>query len=78
MENTLKQIADNPALFEAVKEVMRKEFKLDDISPDLSEREIGETAKARLLGKKLLERGFEDIERHKTPTVTPNEDMPAR
>ena len=78
MDNTLKGIAENPALFEAVKEIMRKKFSLGDLDGNTNVMILGEHVKARLQGLKLLEDGFAEIELYKTPTETSNDNMPAR
>lgn len=78
IETNLKLIADNKDLFDAIKDVLRKQFSFGDIKSDWTQDKIGEEVKAVLVGKKLLEQGFDEIEKHKTSVTSTESLMPGR
>ena len=74
----LKSIADNPALKEALKELILKQFNEDSISTQLDDSSLGQVTRARLEGIKKVENAFKEIETLKTVKEKPVEPMPAR
>lgn len=78
MNPILSQLADNPALFEAVKARLLSEFDLDDIWAMETAQDLGEVVKARLTGRLLITRVFDDIARLKTTPTKAPEPNPAR
>ena len=76
MPEILKQLADNPNLFEAVKKVIEKHFSLDDINSETPN--LAEKVRARLDGKELLKTAFKEIASHKTFKEIPLGENPAR
>ena len=77
--NILKVIADNPALFEVLKEVFRKQFKVEgSVNTQMENNAIGQVVRARLDGLDLLEGAFKEIESCKTVENKPVGENPAR
>ena len=76
MPEILKQLADNPNLFEAVKKTIEKHFAFDDINSETPN--LAEKVRARLDGKELLKNAFKEIASHKTFKEIPIGDNPAR
>ena len=76
MPEILKQLADNPNLFEAVKKLLEKHFSLDDIKADTPN--LADLVRARLDGKELLKTAFKEIASHKTFKKIPLGENPAR
>jgi len=76
--NILKSLADNQALFDAVKEVVLKQFSLDGLDTALTVAVLGEETKARLIGKRFVSKAFDEIALHKTTEEVKLEDMPGR
>jgi len=62
----LAVIADNPALLQAVKDVVLKQFNVDAIDPTLPIEQIGQKVLARLEGLKAIELAFKEISLHKS------------
>lgn len=76
MPETIKQLADNPHLFDAVKKMIEKHFSLEDINLDTPN--FAEKVRARLDGKELLKNAFKEIASHKTFEERPIPENPAR
>lgn len=74
----LSVLADNPALFTAVRETVLKQFSVDIIDPSLPIEQIGQKVLARLEGVKAVEAAFKEIAGHKTFTQKPSAGNPAR
>lgn len=82
-DNILKAIADNPALFDAVKQTILKEF---DGSPrdlaawnkDASNELLGQITRARVDGIRLVEDAFKEIAKHKSIPDAPAKRNEAR
>jgi hypothetical protein len=71
----LKQIADNPALFEALKEVILKHFSLKDLEVEGLKNPnevLGQLTRSRLEGLQKLDAAFKEIELQKTPKAIPH------
>ena len=62
----LKGLADNPALFEAVKKVILSHFDIPNLKSDMSNELLGQLVKARLIGLQQVEEAFKEISRHKS------------
>lgn len=62
----LKGIADNPPLFEALKELLRSKFSLEGVGKDLPNEQLGEVVRARLEGLARVEEVFVEIARQKS------------
>ena len=68
----LKGLADNPALFAALKELIYEKFAMDQISTSMNNEVIGQIVRANIEGKKKVEDAFREIEQYKTaPVLTP-------
>lgn len=65
MPNVLQGIANNPDLLKAVRDVIEKHFTLDELSDNDSDEVIGQKARARVTGLKLIEAAFREISSHK-------------
>ncbi len=63
----LKNIADNPALFEAVKAMVLLHFEDIPYSEGASDELLGQIFRARQVGRQKVEDAFKEIEAHKTP-----------
>jgi hypothetical protein len=75
----LKTIADNPALFEAVKEAVLAEFDIDRLDTSQQDNHLlGEIVRARLEGIKKVEEAFRKIGQHKSVEPAKTEVMPGR
>lgn len=75
---TLKTLANNPALLQALKEVILKEFNEDIYNGAMSNELLGQQVRARLEGKRRIEDVFYKIERYKTEANLPERNNPAR
>lgn len=62
----LKGIADNPSLFQAVKEAVLAEFRSITITDDMDDNVIGQKTRAQLVGSKAVEEAFRKIGQYKT------------
>lgn len=78
MPNILKIIADNPALMDALKEVIYKQFNFDNVSNRMTNEEIGEVVRSRIDGKILVDNAFGEIAKYKTIAEEPIEPMQGR
>ena len=78
MDNVLSIVANNKALFDALKDVMKKQFDLDQIALEQSNEEMGQVVRARLVGLIKVEQGFRAIEQFKTEKESRVEPNPAR
>lgn len=75
----LKVIADNPALYQAVKELLLKKFEGDSVlSSTMTDEQIGQITRARIAGIDKVNAAFEEIARHKTTKPLPEKENPAR
>jgi len=73
----LKQLADNKALFDEVKAVIKKQFEMKfDTNHD--NEHLGQMVRARLDGLSLVEEGFREIAQHKSDNAPKEEENPAR
>jgi hypothetical protein len=62
----LKAIADNPVLLEALRELFGKHFEIDTVNEaNLSDEQLGQMFRARIVGLQKLEAAFTEIERMK-------------
>ena len=78
MPDILKQLADNPDLFNAVKAVLVRQFDLDGLSTQLADESLGQVVRARLEGLRKVEEGFAEILKHRTVPKSVVPDNPAR
>lgn len=65
----LKTIADNPALFKAVKEAVLAEFEIDKLDVNQPDDLLGQVVRSRLVGMRKVEEAFRKIEQCKTQEV---------
>lgn len=77
-DSILKVIADNPALFDEVKNVVLAEFVTQPVELSLSNERLGERIRANMEGKLAVERAFNKISGYKTPEIKPEAKNPAR
>lgn len=80
MDNILTMIADNPALFAAVKEVVLEHFESSDLRTDeaIDDIRLGQMYRARLVGIQKVEEAFKEISSHRTRTDLSSNKNPAR
>lgn len=69
MHPLLKSLADNPELFEAMKIKVLQKFQIPDIDDTTSNELIGETVRAIITGRKMVEEVFREIATLKTQRV---------
>lgn len=74
----LKSFADNPALFKAVKELVRGKFYEDGVFTGMTNEELGQIVRARIDGLKKVDEAFAEIESHKTLKEQDESFMPGR
>jgi len=75
----LKIIADNQKLQEAVRTVLMKQFMdTSSASDTLTDEQLGQFLRARIVGVKAVEDAFKEIERYKTVEQKNNLINPAR
>lgn len=77
-DSILKVIADNPALFDEVKNVVLAEFVTQPVELSLSNERLGERIRANMEGKLAVERAFNKISGYKTPEIKGELKNPAR
>jgi hypothetical protein len=65
-DQILKIIADNPALCEAVRNLILAEFATNEDDLKFDNGKLGERVRARLEGKRAVERAFEKMLSYKT------------
>lgn len=70
-KDLLRPIADNPALFDALKALFKERFNEDDITANMSNETIGQVARARYLALKGIDEVFEKIRAIKTASAAP-------
>lgn len=78
MDNILKVIADNKALFDGVKSIILNEFITQPVELTLSNERLGERIRANLEGTLAIERAFTKILAYRTPENKPEPKNPAR
>lgn len=78
MPNLLKIIADNPALMDALKEVIYKQFTFDNVSNLMTNENIGQVVRSRIDGKILVDNAFKEIAKYKTVAEETIEPMQGR
>ncbi len=79
MNDILSIVANNPALIDALKEVLLAEFKTPlSEAETLSDEQIGQKVRARLFGKKAVDEAFKKIAKYRTSPAKPEKDNPAR
>ena len=67
MPNVLSTVADNPVLLEALREVLEKQFLTDDRTDDaVSDVQLGQVYRARLVGLQKIKTAFKEIATHRT------------
>lgn len=74
----LKTIADNPALREALRKVLEKQFALINLSLNDSDTVLGQSVRANLVGMSGIESAFKEIDKYKTIPDEPERVNPAR
>lgn len=67
----LKAIADNPTVLNALKELLLKQFESTHINLELSDEQIGQITRSKLLGIEKVEAAFKEISKYKTPEPRP-------
>ena len=77
-KSNLTIIADNPILFQELKDIILKQFNLDGISTSLADESLGQVVRARLDGRKLVEDAFSRILSFKTLETKKDEPVPFR
>ena len=67
----LKIIADNPALFEALKKEFEKVYNVDDFDLKLDNEVLGQNVRALQMTKEAVKQVFQEIEKYKTIPYQP-------
>lgn len=66
-KNILAILADNPALIEAVKKILLKQFELPQaLGAGTSDEVLGQYFRAKMTGTKAIEEAFKEIMQYKT------------
>lgn len=78
MNPILSQLADNPALLDAVRAFVLDQFNIPTIDPALSNEQLGAIVRANIGGAATVELAFRDIARLKTEPSKKEEPNPAR
>lgn len=79
MDNSLlTQLADNPALLQAVKAAVQQEFGASPKDLDLSNEELGQRVRAREVGLQAVDRAFTKLLQAKTVDSRVESVNPAR
>lgn len=82
MDTTLSQLADNPALFDAVRAHVLEKFIVDysDLNRiENDDNKVGQLVRVAVLGREAVEAAFAEITRLKTtPDTKEKEPNPAR
>lgn len=76
----LKALADNPALCDALKALLEKQFTLDTIdvdNPVVSNEHIGEQVRARIVGLRKIQGAFDELAKYKTGSAVGKTANPA-
>lgn len=67
MDNkNLQSFADNPALMEAVKELLLSKFSTDKLKETEDDIKLGQMVRARLVGIQMVEDAFREIAQHRS------------
>lgn len=74
----LKGLADNGALMEAVKELLLKQFSVDNLTATQADIELGQMVRARLVGIKAVEDAFREIRQYQSNPTRGEKQNPAR
>lgn len=75
-KNILKGLADNEALFEAVKDTVLKQFVDLPFQEGASDELLGQITRTRITGRKLVEAAFTEIEGFKSVKESTRADNP--
>jgi hypothetical protein len=78
MNDILKLIADNQALFEAVRTLIREPFEKLEYPSTATNEYIGQITRAKIQGLQLVEEGFKKIATFKSSPDKPVTTNPAR
>ena len=73
----LANLANNPELLKAVKEVFLERFSIDGLTANASDELLGQAVRARLVGIKAVEDACREIESYKTAPQATEKDNPA-
>lgn len=74
----LKIIADNPALIDALKKLLLEQFEIDTTPDTATDALLGQVYRAKLEGRKAVDRAFSEIRKYRTPTARTEMKNPAR
>lgn len=78
-KNILTTLADNPALIDAVKTVLLKQFELPkEVDPRADDTLLGQKVRAYIAGASAVKNAFKEIGQHKTVPDSPKRENPAR
>ena len=78
MDKVLQQIADNPALLQAVRNGIEAEFALDNLNTTMTNDAIGQVVRANIDGRARVEEAFKKILSLKSVPQTPEKTNPAK
>jgi hypothetical protein len=78
MPNILTLIADNTALSDTLRAVLEKQFMMGRTDDTVSDVQLGQEYRARLVGLKNIDLAFKEIATHKTRKEVPRGENPAR
>ena len=71
-------LADNPLLLSELRKAFTKEFENMEVTEEMSDEEIGEHVRAKLVGLRKIDGVFVEIESCASKNVGKVEEMPAR
>lgn len=78
-KNILSVFADNPALMDAVKAVLLKQFDIPDtLGVGTSDEVLGQYYRAKISGTKAVEQAFTEFAQYKTGVERPVRENPGR
>lgn len=79
MNDLLKIVADNPALLQALRELLIGKFGHDEVlSASMTDEQIGQITRARLAGIDKIDAAFKEIDRLRSVPARPQSPNPAR
>ncbi len=78
-KNILSVLADNPALMDAVKALLIKQFDMPtNLGPGTSDEVLGQYFRAKMSGTKAIEDAWKELSQYKTVEDKPERVNPAR
>lgn len=76
-KDILRGIADNPALLQAVLDLIHEKFSMDQISTNMDNQKIGEVVRANIEGRAKVDAAFKELAQYRSPTIVAKQGNPA-